>query len=89
MTIEEALVTKYGPLMSVTALSSVLDRSPESVRVFLRSNGESAQRLNLAKVRPPTSSAASGGSSGTPGSHPASPAPTGSSIAADVAKQVP
>lgn len=51
MTIEEALVTKYGPLMSVTALSSVLDRSPESVRVFLRSNGESAQRLNLAKVK--------------------------------------
>ena len=51
MTIEEALVTKYGPLMSVTALSSVLDRSPESVRVFIRSNGESAQRLNLAKVK--------------------------------------
>ncbi|HAT32393.1 MAG TPA: plasmid-related protein [Janthinobacterium sp.] len=51
MTIEETLVTKYGPLMSVTALSSVLDRSPESVRVFLRSNGESAQRLNLAKVK--------------------------------------
>lgn len=51
MTIEEALVSKYGPLMSVVALSSVLDRSPESVRVFLRSNDESAQRLNLAKVK--------------------------------------
>ncbi len=51
MTIEEALVSKYGPLMSVIALSSVLDRSPESVRVFLRSNGECAQRINMAKVK--------------------------------------
>lgn len=51
MTIEEALVSKYGPLMSVVALSSVLDRSPESVRVFLRSNDDSALRLNLAKVK--------------------------------------
>ena len=51
MTIEDALVSKYGPLMSVVALSSLLDRSPESVRIFLRSNGESAQRINLAKVK--------------------------------------
>lgn len=51
MTIEDALVSKYGPLMSVIALSSVLDRSPESVRVFLRSGGESAQRINMAKVK--------------------------------------
>ena len=40
MTIEEALVKQYGPLLSLTELAKILDRSPEGLRISLRSSGE-------------------------------------------------
>ena len=44
MTIEEALVKQYGPLLSLTELAKILDRSPEGLRISLRSSGECRAR---------------------------------------------
>ncbi len=39
MTIEEVLVKQYGPLLSLAELAMILDRSPEGLRISLRSSG--------------------------------------------------
>lgn len=51
MTIEENLVQRYGPLVPLSGLASVLDRSPEAVPMFLRSNCDLARRINTSKVK--------------------------------------
>ena len=51
MTIEETLLAKFGPLMSVVALANLLDRSPEGLRMYLRGNSEWAERINTTKVK--------------------------------------
>lgn len=51
MTIEETLVARFGPLMSVVALATVLDRSPEGLRMCLRGDSEWAVRINTTKVK--------------------------------------
>lgn len=51
MTIEENLVERFGPLMRLAGLASLLDRSPEAVRMYLRSDSELAQRINTAKLK--------------------------------------
>jgi hypothetical protein len=51
MTIEENLVGRFGPLMPLAGLASLLDRSPEAVRMYLRSDSELAQRINTAKLK--------------------------------------
>jgi hypothetical protein len=51
MTMEESLVNRFGPLMPLAALAALLDRSPEAVRMFLRSNSALAQHINTAKLK--------------------------------------
>lgn len=51
MTMEENLVSRFGPLIPLAGLASLLDRSPEAVRMFLRSNSDLAQNLNTAKLK--------------------------------------
>lgn len=51
MTIEENLVERFGPLMPLAGLATLLDRSPEAARMYLRSNSELAQRINTAKLK--------------------------------------
>lgn len=51
MTIEKNLVERYGPLIPLSGLAGLLDRSPEATRMFLRSGAEMAARINTAKVR--------------------------------------
>jgi hypothetical protein len=51
MTIEESLIARFGPLIPLAGLATILDRSPEAVRMFLRSNSELAKQLNTAKVK--------------------------------------
>jgi hypothetical protein len=51
MTIEEALVKQYGPLLSLTELAKILDRSPEGLRISLRSSGEWVKQINAARLR--------------------------------------
>lgn len=48
---EENLVTRFGPLMPLAGLATVLDRSPEAVRMFLRSNSDLAQYINKSKLK--------------------------------------
>jgi hypothetical protein len=51
MQIEEALTRQYGPLLSVTQLAKVLDRSAEGLRISLRSNSEWSRHINAAKLK--------------------------------------
>ena len=51
MTIEEALIKQYGPLLSMAQLAKVLDRSPEGLRITLRTSGEWVTRINAARLR--------------------------------------
>jgi len=50
MTIEEILVQKHGPLMTVVALAESLDRSPEGLRMCLRGGSDWAKKINETKV---------------------------------------
>ena len=40
MTIEDTLLQRFGPLLSMAQLASVLDRSPDGLRVSLRTTSE-------------------------------------------------
>lgn len=51
MTIEQNLIERFGPLIPLAGLAVLLDRSPEAIRMFLRSNNELAQLINTAKLR--------------------------------------
>jgi hypothetical protein len=51
MTIEEVLVKQYGPLLSLAELAMILDRSPDGLRISLRSSGEWVSRINAARLR--------------------------------------
>ena len=50
MTIEENLIERFGPLIPLAGLASLLDRSPEAIRMFLRSNNELAKHINNANL---------------------------------------
>jgi len=51
MTIEENLIERFGPLIPLAGLAALLDRSPEAIRMFLRSNNELAKNINTAKLK--------------------------------------
>jgi hypothetical protein len=51
MTIEEILVREYGPLLSLSELAIILDRTPAGLRSSLRSSGEWISRINAARLR--------------------------------------
>ena len=51
MTIEETLLTQYGPLMTVVALATMLDRSPEGLRMCLRGDSKWANDVNRTKLQ--------------------------------------
>ncbi|WP_322405697.1 DNA-binding protein [Massilia luteola] len=51
MTIEQNLVDRFGPLIPLAGLATLLDRSPEAVRMYLRSNSELAQKINTSKLK--------------------------------------
>ena len=48
---ENSLLRRYGPLMNLAALASVLDRSPDGLRVTLRSSGEWVGKINAARLQ--------------------------------------
>lgn len=49
MTTEEQLLERYGPLLSLTELSELLKRSPDGLRIALRSQTDFALKWNAAK----------------------------------------
>lgn len=52
MRMEEALVQKYGPLLSVAQLAQILDRSTEGLRVSLRGGGSPwIDHINSARLK--------------------------------------
>lgn len=48
---ENTLVRRYGPLMKLADLATMLDRSPDGLRVTLRSNGEWVNKINAARLQ--------------------------------------
>lgn len=51
MSIEETLTTQYGPLLTITQLAKVLNRSPEGLRISLRSSSEWVCKVNASRLR--------------------------------------
>jgi len=49
MTTEEILLSKFGPLLTLPQLASLLDRSPDGLRITLRGGSEFAARWNQAR----------------------------------------
>ena len=48
---ENSLLKRYGPLMNLADLASMLDRSPDGLRVTLRSSGEWVDKINGARLQ--------------------------------------
>jgi hypothetical protein len=51
MTIEESMIQQYGPLLNMTQLAAILDRTPEGLRITLRSSGEWVNRINSTRLQ--------------------------------------
>lgn len=51
MTIEDTLLRRFGPLLSISQLAAILDRSPDGLRISLRTTNEWAQRINKARLK--------------------------------------
>ncbi|MFA5491155.1 MAG: DNA-binding protein [Candidimonas sp.] len=51
MTIEDALLNRFGPLLSLSQLATILDRSPDGLRISLRSNNDWASQINSARLK--------------------------------------
>ena len=47
----ETLTKQYGPLLSITQLAALLDRSPDGLRITLRSSGEWVSKINATCLR--------------------------------------
>lgn len=51
MSTEIFLLEKYGPLLSLGQLASLLNRSADGLRLSLRQNGELSQKFNPARKK--------------------------------------
>jgi hypothetical protein len=51
MTAEETLIKQYGPLLSISQLAVILDRSPDGLRITLKSSGEWVNKINATLLR--------------------------------------
>lgn len=51
MSIEDTLLQRFGPLLSVVQLAAVLHRSPDGLRVSLRTDTVWAARINQARIK--------------------------------------
>jgi type II secretory pathway component GspD/PulD (secretin) len=51
MTIEDTLLQQFGPLLSIAQLANVLDRSPDGLRISLRTPSVWATEINKARLK--------------------------------------
>ena len=51
MTIEDSLLDRFGPLLSLPQLAGILDRSPEGLRISLRSSNSWADEINHTRLK--------------------------------------
>lgn len=49
--IQETLISKYGPVLSIVQLAAVLDRSPEGLRISLTTKSDWSEKLNAARLK--------------------------------------
>ena len=50
-TTESYLLEKYGPLLSIEQLASLLNRSTDGLRICLRRDGEMSRKFNPARKK--------------------------------------
>jgi hypothetical protein len=50
-TIEKILIETYGALLSIAQLARVLDRSPEGLRISLRTSSDWTMSFNSARIK--------------------------------------
>ena len=50
-TTQNLLVEKYGPLLTLSQLALILDRSREGLRLTLRGNSDLARQLGAARMK--------------------------------------
>jgi hypothetical protein len=51
MSMENTLLHRFGPLLSIAQLAAILDRSPDGLRIGLRTTNEWAQRISKARLK--------------------------------------
>ena len=51
MTAEKTLIMQYGPLLSTSQFAAILDRSPDGLRITLKSSGEWVNKINATRLR--------------------------------------
>lgn len=51
MSTEQILLEKYGPLLTMSALAGLLNRTTDGLRLFLTRDCEMSQRLNKARLK--------------------------------------
>ena len=51
MDIEQFLLEKYGPVLSLSQLAGLLDRSTDGLRLSLLSNSDLSKKLNPARLK--------------------------------------
>ena len=51
MTTEEALLNRFGPLLTLAQAAQLLDRSPDGLRVTIRTSNLLGQKLCAARVK--------------------------------------
>lgn len=51
MSIEQILLERFGPLLSVSQLATVLNRSSEGLRLSLRTSSAWANEINTARIK--------------------------------------
>ena len=51
MTTEEVLVHKFGPLLTLAQVAKILDRSPDGLRITIRTSNLLGRQLSAARVK--------------------------------------
>ena len=51
MTAEETLIKQHGPLLCINQLATILDRSPDGLRMTQGSSGEWVNKVNATRLR--------------------------------------
>ena len=51
MTAEETLIKQHGPLLCINQLATILDRSPDGLRMRQGSSGEWVNKINATRLR--------------------------------------
>tara|TARA_R110000850_G_scaffold2760_9_gene12948 strand:- start:1863 stop:2111 length:249 start_codon:yes stop_codon:yes gene_type:complete len=51
LNLEESLVEKYGPLLTMAQLAELLHRSPDGLRIALQSRQPYTEKINQARLK--------------------------------------